>query len=122
MRKVQLDESEKIFYATLTAEYLKSGGKLDVTITHASASNLSYKYKVRLWYVNEATNKVDVMHLSYWLAAELGQNLTDSDELRGSGCGFDRAHDAAYTIGRILERRGLIPAEMVNAPAYVGNY
>jgi hypothetical protein len=122
MRQVKLDESEKVFYATLAAEYLKLGATLDVTITKTSASNLSYKYKVRLWYFHEITKKVEVMHLSYWLAAELGENLTDSDELRGNGCGFDRAHDAAYTIGRILEARGLITAEMVNAPSYVGNY
>lgn len=122
MRKVQLDESEKVFYATLAAEYLKAGGKLDVTITKTNASNTAYKYKVRLWYFHEVREAVDVMYLTYWLAAELGENLTDNDELRGQGCGFDRAHDAAYTIGRILERRGLIPAEMVNAPAYVGNY
>ena len=122
MRKVQLNESEKIFYATLAAKYLKAGGKLDVTITGISASNMSYRYTVRLWYFDDVRQTVERMHLTYWLAAELGKNLTDNDELKGSGCGFERAHDAAYTIGLILERRGLIPKEMVNAPSYVGNY
>lgn len=125
MRKVELSRTEREWYACRVANYLAAGGKLQVIITGTSASNLSYRYKVNLWFVNEL-GKIDNWQLNYWLAAELGQNLTNRDELRGNGVGFDRAHDAAYTIGRILHRYGpeLIGTALENvdenAPAYVG--
>lgn len=121
MRKVIKNETEQAWLAEKVAAKLQAGGKLQVIITGTSATNLSYRYKVILWAVNDS-GRVDEWHLNYWLAAEIGQNLTDRDELRGNGCGFDRAHEAAYTIGQLLHRRGLIPADMVNAPSHVGSY
>ena len=122
MIKPKLDTEQKLFYATLFAEYLNAGAKLEITITYTSPSNMNYRYTVAIWYYDTVSGKVDKLNATYWLGAETKSNLTDRGELRGNGCGFDRAHDAAYRIGLILHGYGLIPKSMVNTPAYVANY
>ena len=122
MIKPKLDTEQRLFYATLFSEYLKRGAKLEITITYASRSNMNYRYKVALWYYQDVSETVEKLDATYWLGAETKSNLTDNGELRGNGCGFDRAHDAAYNIGLILDGYGLIPKAMINAPAYVANY
>ena len=98
--------------AEFIANSLKDGGKLLVSIAHVSPSNMSYRYKVVLAYVDDI-NPGELMFntLSYWMAAELKSKVVAEyagDTLKGNGVGFDRYHDAAYTVGRLLERHGLI--------------
>lgn len=116
-RKANMTDAEKRQMAELVADSLANGGKLLISITHASASNMSYRYKVVLAYMADQntpgaqTLKIEFLTLNYWMAAELGEKLVcewAGDTLRGHGCGFDRYHDAAYTVGKLLERHGLI--------------
>ena len=98
--------------AEFIADCLKDGGKLLVSITHVSPSNMSYRYKVILAYVDDI-NPGELMFntLSYWMAAEMKTKVIAEyagDTLRGRGVGFDRYHDAAYTVGSILKRYGLV--------------
>lgn len=98
--------------AEFIANCLKEGGKLLVNITHVSPSNMSYRYKVILAYVDDI-NPGELMFktLTYWMAAEMKTKAVAEyagDTLKGSGCGFDRYHDAAYTVGQLLAKYGLV--------------
>jgi len=118
MRKVTTTPEERERLAREVGRHLENGGLLQVTITGTSATNLSYRYKVSLFYESEAGG-IDVMYLTYWLAGELGKNLTDSDELKGQGVGFDRYHDTAYTIAEILRKRYGFAFSLQNLPKFV---
>lgn len=48
--------------------------------------------------------------LNYWLAAEMGATLNDTDDIRFSGCGFDRAFEVACNIAHALKSHGLADA------------
>lgn len=105
MRKVELTPEEREYYARMFGKHLENGALLLVNITGTSKTNMSYRLKVSMAYESEAGG-VDVMYLTYWLASELGKNLTDDDELRLNGLGFDRVHDIAYTVAEVLKRYG----------------
>lgn len=107
MTKATMQPDSKKAMARFVAENLAHGAKLLITITHASRSNMSYRYKVAMAYTDK-NGAVQVAYLNYWMAAELGISLNADNELRGNGCGFDRRHDAAYTVGTILGNYGLI--------------
>jgi hypothetical protein len=89
---------------------LKNGGKLLVQVTHTSASNMSYRYSVRLAYKNEA-GEIDFQSLAYWIAAVTGQTVVSKyygDELRGNGIGTDRFFLASLEVAHILKDYGFI--------------
>jgi hypothetical protein len=107
--KPQLTESEKLERATQVAAALKNGGKLLIQITHTSASNMSYRYKVNLAEWNG--KEIQITNLTYWLAAEWNERAVQAwagDELKGAGIGTDRYFLAAYNLAHILKSRGLI--------------
>ncbi len=108
----KMTAAEMLERAEFVAETLKDGGRLLVSITHTSSSNMSYRYKVILAYVDEiVANELMFESLTYWMAAEMKIKAVSEwagDTLRGHGVGFDRYHDAAYTVGKLLERYGLV--------------
>ncbi len=118
MRKVELTAEEQKYYADLFGKHLLNGAILLPTITKTSKTNMSYRYIVKMAYVAEDGTGVDIMSLTYWLASELGENLTDEDELKASGCGFDRYHDAVYTIADILGRKYGFEFSLTNMPKW----
>lgn len=107
--------------AELVAKKLKDGGKLLISITHTSKTNLSYRYKVSLAYQG-FDKKIQIDSLNYWLASCWNETLFSGafDELKGSGVGTDRYFLAAYNIGQTLKEFGLIddPYEIANRRTY----
>lgn len=107
-------------YAQSVAQKLEDGGKLLISITHTSASNMSYRYKVDLAY--NANGKTEIEHLTYWLAACWKESIYAGafNELKGNGVGTDRYFLAAYEIGLTLKEFGLIddPYEIANRRTY----
>jgi hypothetical protein len=107
-------------YAQALAQKLEDGGKLLISITHTSKSNMSYRYKVDLAY--NANGKTEIEHLSYWLAACWKETIYAGafNELKATGVGTDRYFLAAYNIGLILKEYGLIedPYEIANRRTY----
>lgn len=94
MRTTKKDKEWQTETAEYYAQCLDKGGTLLISITHTSQSNLSYRYKVWLMYVGENPNSgtpwLYDLNATYWLADVRGENLTDRDELKGSGVGFNR--------------------------------
>lgn len=117
MRKVEMTAEEQKFAAVLYRNYLANGAILLPTITKTSKTNMSYRYQVKMAYV-EGAKGIEIMNLTYWLASELGKNLTDDDEIKGSGCGFDRYHDAVYTIADVLGRKYGFEFSLTNMPKW----
>ena len=94
------------------AERLAAGGKLLTQVTHTSASNLSYRYTVRLAYIQNG--RVEIQNLAYFIGAATGQSIVSKyygDELRGNGLGTDRHFLASLELGHILKNLGLISSE-----------
>jgi hypothetical protein len=89
---------------------LMNGGQLLIQVTHTSQSNLSYRYTVRLAYIDD-DGRINFQNLAYWIAAITGETVVSQyygDELRGNGIGTDRYFLAALEVGHILENMGLI--------------
>ena len=95
----------------------RNGGLLLVAITGISKTNMSYRLKVKLAY--NTPNGVELMNVTYWLASELKKNLTDDDEIRFNGLGYDRVHDLAYTVAEILRGYGFAYS-LQNLPRFRG--
>lgn len=90
-------------------EAIRQGGRLLVSVTHTSASNMSYRYTVRLAYWDG--ERVQVENLAYWLGCLWDEKVVvawGGNELRRHGCGTDRYFLAAYDIGQSLKALGLI--------------
>jgi hypothetical protein len=107
--KPELNEIQKRDYAEKVHAALMNGGKLLIQITHTSSSNLSYRYKINLAAWNG--KEIELTNLTYWLGAEYGQRVVQQwagDELKGSGLGTDRYFLAAYELGHVLKKYGLI--------------
>ena len=119
MRIVKSTPEERERIARRLGELLENGALLIPVITKTSSQTFGYRYKVSLAYNGEDGRGVDVMYLNYWLASELKQNLTDDDELKGNGIGFDRFHDVAYTIAEILRKRYGFAFSLQNLPKFV---
>jgi hypothetical protein len=107
-------------YAEEVAQKIADGGKLLISITHTSKSNMSYRYKVDLAY--NANGKTEIEHLTYWLAACWKESIYSGsfNELKGNGLGTNRYFLAAYNIGLTLKEFGLIddPYEIANRRTY----
>ena len=118
--KADLTPELKEQYAREVAKKIADGGKLLISITHTSKSNMSYRYKVDLTF--NANGKTEIEHLSYWLAACWKETLHQGafNELKGNGLGTDRYFLAAYNIGLTLKEYGLIedPYEIANRRTY----
>lgn len=93
---------------------VNGNGKLLIQITHTSASNMSYRYKVTLahygttvWASNDA---IQLENLTYLLASAWKENYYSGafNELKGNGVGTDRYFLAAYNIGLTLKKYGYI--------------
>ena len=107
---------EELKWQRETAEYyaqcLDKGGKILISITHTSQSNLSYRYKVWLIYAGGLHNSGKRHYLSdlsvtYWLASVQGKNLTDRDEIKGQGVGFNRYQFIFNEFCKALEDCGI---------------
>lgn len=108
--KVTMSEDSKLFHAKKLKEKLDNGGRLLISITHTSRSNLSYRFKVYVAWINQL-GEVQTDNLGYWLATITGQTLTDKHDLKAGGLGFDRYLDVALGIGHIFESFGLAERE-----------
>lgn len=96
--KPKLSHEELKEYAERYLEVLNAGGKILVTITYTSKSNLSYRYTVDIWgQVNGETVRIPA---SWFLGAFYKETLRAEfrDELRGNGCGFSRTLHAASNL------------------------
>ena len=118
--KASLSPELKEKYAYALAQKLEDGGKLLISITHCSKSNMSYRYKVSVAYSANGQTKIE--DLNYWLAACWGETLYQGafNELKGHGLGIDRYFWAAYNIGLTLKEYDLIedPYEIANRRTY----
>ncbi len=118
--KADLSPELKEKYAYALAQKLEDGGKLLISITHCSKSNMSYRYKVSVAYSANGQTKIE--NLNYWLAACWGETLYQGafNELKGHGLGIDRYFWAAYNIGLTLKEYDLIedPYEIANRRTY----
>jgi hypothetical protein len=118
--KADLSPELKEQYAQALAQKLEDGGKLLISITHRSKSNMSYRYKVDLAF--NANGKTEIEHLTYFLAACWNERIYAGsfNELKGNGLGTDRYFLAAYNIGLTLKEYGLIadPYEIANRRTY----
>ena len=118
--KANLSPQLKEKYAYALAQKLEDGGKLLISITHCSKSNMSYRYKVSVAYSANGQTKIE--DLNYWLAACWGETLYQGafNELKGHGLGIDRYFWAAYNIGLTLKEYDLIedPYEIANRRTY----
>jgi hypothetical protein len=107
-------------YAEEVAQKIADGGKLLISITHTSKSNMSYRYKVDLAFNKDG--KTEIEHLSYWLAACWKETIYAGafNELKGNGLGTDRYFLAAYELGLTLKAFGLIedPYAVANRRTY----
>lgn len=116
--KPVLTPEEKRELAQVIGTHLtRNGGLLLVAITGTSKTNLTYRLKLKLAF--NGSSGVELMNISYWLASELEKNMTDDDEIRFNGCGFDRVHDVAYTVATILGRYGFA-FSLQNLPRFRG--
>lgn len=118
--KANLSPQLKEKYAYALAQKLEDGGKLLISITHCSKSNMSYRYKVSVAYSANGQTKIE--DLNYWLAACWKETLYQGafNELKGHGLGIDRYFWAAYNIGLTLKEYDLIedPYEIANRRTY----
>ena len=118
--KADLTPELKKQYAQALAQKLEDGGKLLISITHTSKSNMSYRYKVDLAFTTNG--KTEIEHLTYFLAACWKETVYAGafNELKGNGVGTDRYFLAAYNIGLTLKEYGLIedPYEIANRRTY----
>lgn len=118
--KAHLEPELKEQYAREVAQKLADGGKLLISITHTSQSNLSYRYKVDLAFSKDGQTEIE--SLNYWLAACWNEKLYAGffNELMGDEFGTNRYYLAAYNIGQTLKKYGLIddPYEIANRRKY----
>jgi hypothetical protein len=84
---------------------LHYGGRLVIQITHTNAQNTSYRYKVFIAYQDLGNTQLEP--ISYFIAAILGEKLTDKYELKGSGGGFSRYFHAVQNFIYALEKVGI---------------
>ena len=80
-------------------------GALAVQITHASKSNMSYRYTVHALLVEDG--KATFRNITYLAAKLFGEKTNDKMELRGSGYGFDRRLEATIRFIRACENQGI---------------
>jgi hypothetical protein len=128
--KPYLTDEGKAKRAQFIAEQMfERGGRIVVTLT--PGSGMAYRYKPELYYLNK-DGKIESQNLTYWMAACRKERAVVGwfgDTLRGSGIGYDRAHEAAYNIGWLLwelapeiTRQHLErPLDFANTKYYEGN-
>jgi hypothetical protein len=104
--KQEAREAEKLEAAKLIFEtYHQKGGSLEVIIHRTSKSNLTWRYSVRLWYVNNS-GLVDNLYLNYSLSLLGFGNLNKDGYLTGGGVGIERSFQIAYNLGATLAALG----------------
>lgn len=89
---------------------IKNGGKLLIQVTHTSASNMNYRYSVRLAF-KDNKGEIYFKNLAYLIGATTGESVVMKpygDELKGHGVGTDRFFLCAYEIGLMMKTQGLI--------------
>lgn len=105
--KAILSTDSALFWGEIVKKQLDNGGKLLVSITHTSRSNLSYRYKVSLAWWDSESEQVKLYNLGYWLASQIGATLTEQNQLKGNGLGFCRYFEAARNVAFALKKLGL---------------
>jgi len=80
-----------------------SGGLFVFTIKSTSASNMSFSYDLRLYFVNKA-GQIDDYFVNWSYAQMLGMKLNKRGEVKGSGCGIDRAFECMNNLEAWYER------------------
>lgn len=102
----KLTEAEKAESAERFAKAIfEQGGRIVINIK--AGSGMGYAIKPEIYYLSEYTERVESLNLTYWMGACLGKKAVREwfgDSLRFSGIGYDRAHEATYTIGHLLEK------------------
>jgi hypothetical protein len=83
--------------------FVEKGGLFVFTIKSTSASNMSFSYDLRLYFVNKA-GQVDDYFVNWSYAQMLGMKLNKRGEVKGSGCGIDRAFECVNNLEAWYER------------------
>ncbi len=78
-----------------------NGGFLVITIKSRSASNMSFKFDVRLYYNSSGQVVSDYLNWTYAQLMEMKQN--DRGEVKGSGIGIDRAFEVAHNLESLIK-------------------
>lgn len=106
LTKQEAREAERLEAAKRIFEtYHQKGGTLEVIIHRRSKSNLTWRYSVRLWYVN-SSGLVDNLYLNYSLSLLGFGNLNKDGYLTGNGVGIERSFSIAYNLGATLALMG----------------
>jgi hypothetical protein len=85
-----------------TADKIQNnGGFLVITIKSTSASNMSFKFDVHLYYNSLGQVVSDYLNWTYAQLMEMKQN--DRGEVKGSGIGIDRAFEVAHNLERLIK-------------------
>lgn len=99
-------EADKVEAAEMIFNtYHNNGGMLEVIIHKVSRSNMTWRYDVRLWYVNKA-GQADKLHLNYSLSLLGFGKLNKDGYLTGNGVGIERSFQVAYQLGHALSNFG----------------
>lgn len=105
--KATISNDSAIYWGEIYKKALDNGGRLLVSITHTSRSNLSYRYKVKLAWWDGENQQIQFYNLGYWIASQTGASLTEQNELKGNGLGFCRYFEAARDVAYALKKLGL---------------
>jgi hypothetical protein len=101
-------------HAQNIAMQLEKGGKLLTKITHANPSG-SWRFEVYLAYTGN--DGVEVISLTYWLAATTNQNLRNGQISNGE-VGTERNFVVAYQVWQVLARFGYVERQFTNQRIY----
>jgi len=113
--KVKESQLWKTEIALEVANKLKSGGKLLTKITHVNRNSGAWRYEVSLAYAGP--NGVELMALTYWLAACTGDSLHNG-ELRNGEVGTERNFLVAWNVWRVLASFGFVEKQFTNQAIY----
>jgi hypothetical protein len=83
--------------------FIDKGGLFVFTIKSTSASNMSFSYDLRLYFVNKE-GQIDDYFVNWSYAQMLGMKLNKRGEVKGSGCGIDRAFECINNLEAWYER------------------
>lgn len=101
--------------ALSVANRIKEGGKLLTKITSVNRKSGAWRYEVYLAYAG--SRGVEVISLTYWLAACTGANYRDGQISNGE-IGTERNFVIAYQVWQTLAHFGYVERQFTNQAIY----
>ena len=101
--------------ALSVANRIKEGAKLLTKITSVNRKSGAWRYEVYLAYAG--SRGVEVISLTYWLAACTGANLRDGQISNGE-IGTERNFLVAWNVWNALARFGYVERQFTNQAIY----